>query len=154
MKPDNLEFGWATEGDSGEIGAFLEKAFGPTSFQAHPARQRWLYFDNPLGLHIAFCRAQGQIVALCPHVPQMIPLRGNQILAGFGIDFFVIDQWRRRGIGREFLNMRLERFPLSLSTGQSSSMGTLYANMGATDLGPFHMGYFRKHPPLRGEFPS
>ena len=145
-----LHYSWAKPDDLAEVEAFIAKAFGPDSFQALGSRVRWLYFDNPLGIHVAFCRHQGELVAICPHVPQMVKVGEREIMAAFGVDFFVMPAWRRQGIGQQFLSMRLERFPLSLSTGQSPSMSALYQRLGAKDLGAFQIGYFRNRPPWRG----
>jgi len=42
--------------------------------------------------------------------------------------------------------MRLERFYLGLSRGQSNEMGALYRSLGACDLGPMQLGIFRRRP--------
>lgn len=136
----DLEFAWAEPKDEGEVREFLEGTFGPDSIQADSRRLRWLYFDNPLGLHLAVCRSQGSMVAFCGHLPHLVSISGTGFVAGFGIDFMVAEHWRRKGIGREFLEMRLQRFQLSLSIGQSPSMYSLYMSQGAKDLGSFHLG--------------
>jgi GNAT superfamily N-acetyltransferase len=150
----NLEFRWADPDDLAEIQEFLSHTYGPDSIQALPGRCRWLYFENPLGLHVSLCRASGTIVAVCGHLPQTVRVGGREILAGFGIDFMVAPPWRRKGIGRRFLEMRLERFALCLSIGQSDEMSTLYRSVEACDLGPFHMGYFRRRPAIAGGIKS
>jgi hypothetical protein len=58
----------------------------------------------------------------------------------------VAKEWRRRGIGRKFLKMRLERFPLSLSLGQSREMSWLYRSLDAVDLGSLYLGIHRSRP--------
>ncbi len=145
-----LEFGWAGPGDLAELEAFHAEHFGADSVQALPGRVRWLYFDHPLGLHVAVCRDGGRLVASCGHLAQVVPVAGAPVTAGFGIDFMVAPSHRRRGIGKRFLEMRLERFPLSLSTGQSAEMRALYAACGGVELGPLFLGLHRRRPPGRG----
>ncbi|MFO7609549.1 MAG: GNAT family N-acetyltransferase [Candidatus Krumholzibacteriia bacterium] len=146
----DLEFGWAGPGDLDEVEAFHVRHFGADSIQALPGRVRWLYFDNPLGLHLAVCRDGGELVACCGHLPQPVAVAGTTVTAGFGIDFMVAPSHRRRGIGRRFLDLRTERFPLSLSTGQSPAMLALYRASGAVELGPLFVGLRRRRPPLAG----
>ena len=48
-----LKYSWAGPDDLAEVQAFTAEAFGPDSFQASAARVQWLYFANPLGIHVA-----------------------------------------------------------------------------------------------------
>jgi GNAT superfamily N-acetyltransferase len=146
----NLAFDWAVPGDLPELEAFVARHYGPDSIQAQADRVRWLFFDNPRGLHVTVCRSAGEIVACCGHLPEVVVLGGQKYLAGFGVDFMVAPAMRRQGIGRQFLDMRLEKFDLSLSMGQSSAMGALYRDFGAKDLGPLFLGEQRRKPPFRG----
>lgn len=145
-----LEFSWAEPDDILEIQDFLSATYGQDSIQAFPGRCRWLYFDNPLGLHVSTCRSKKQLVAVCGHLPRKVYIGDKKILAGFGIDFMVAEKWRRRGIGRRFLEMRLERFALSLSLGQSGDMSALYRNFDAVDLGSLYLGIHRRSPSVTG----
>ena len=147
MNP-NLHFSWAEPADQVEFQKFNEQNYGPGSIQADAERCRWLYFDNPLGLHISLCRVDGKIVAVCGHLPQMVQIGHELVMTGFGIDFMVSNKWRRQGIGRHFLEMRLDRFAMSLSFGQSMEMGALYQSLGGLNLGRIRMGIFRKRPSL------
>jgi len=147
MNP-KFNYSWAEPADESEIQNFNQRNFGPQSIQADAARCHWLYFDNPLGLHISLCRADGELVAVCGHLPQRVQIGPELVTAGFGIDFMVANEWRRQGIGRHFLEMRLDRFALSLSFGQSREMGALYQSFGGLNLGQIRMGIFRKRPSL------
>ena len=70
--------------------------------------------------------------------------------AAFGVDFLVAPDWRRRGLGARLLDLRLERFALSLSTGQSAAMASLYARAEAVVLGGFQLARARRWPRLAG----
>ncbi len=143
MSPE-LEFRWANPDDLPAYEAFVRDRFGPDSVQALPGRARWLYWDNPFGLHVALCHHQDRIVGACGHLPLPIRIGGVATLAGFGIDMMVDPAWRRRGIGRRFLELRLQRFHVSLSSGQSQEMAALYRREGAHDLGAFHLARWRR----------
>ena len=145
-----LEYCWAKPEDATEIQAFLVVTFGPDSVQASPDRMRWLYFDNPLGLHISVCRSQGEIVACCGHLPRPVVIEGEEVMAGFGVDFMVAKSWRRRGLGKQLLELRLQRFDLGLSIGQSPDMSALYRTMSAMDLGSLQLGIHRRNFALAG----
>jgi GNAT superfamily N-acetyltransferase len=146
----NLVFDWAGPGDFPEIDAFVSRQFGNDSIQACSDRVHWLYFDNPLGLHVSLCRSGGEIVAICGHLVQPVTVDGQELLAGFGVDFMVAAPWRRRGLGRQLLEMRLQRFDLCLSTGQSPGMAALYLAVEAKDMGVMQQGLFRRRPTLTG----
>jgi len=139
-----LEYRWATPDDEEGIEHFLAATFGPDSVQSLPGRMRWLYFENPHGLHISLCLHQGEIVACCGHLPQPVTIAGKEVLAGFGVDFMVAERWRRQGLGKNLLDLRLQRFDLSLSIGQSAGMSALYDSHGSVDLGPMLRGIHRK----------
>jgi hypothetical protein len=54
---------------------------------------------------------------------------------------------RRRGIAVQILHMRLERFPLSLSSGQSEEMAAVYRRLRTRDLGATQLGCWRRRLP-------
>lgn len=146
----DLNYSWAEPDDLGEVEAFLIAQYGRDSIQAQPGRCEWLFFRNPYGLHVSLCRHGAELVGVCGHLPLPVSLAGRSILAGFGMDFMVDPRWRRHGIARRMLEMRLERFTLSLSTGQSDTMASVYAAVGARPLGVFSEAVFRSRPPTRG----
>lgn len=133
-----LEVCWATPPDLDDIASFWRQQYGAQSVQATPGRTRWLFADQPDGLAVAMARVDGRIVAACGHVVQNVQIHGHgPCQAAFGIDFMVAPEFRRQGIASRILELRLDRFPLSLSTGQSQSMSSVYADRGGSDLGAF-----------------
>ncbi len=146
----DLQFRWAEPDDLPALEAFLARTYGADAVQCVPGRCRWLYFDNPLGLHVTICEDGGEIVGACGHLPKPISLGEGTVIAGFGIDFMVATSHRRRGIGRRFLDMRLERFDLSLSTGQSPGMAALYRACGGVELGSVQEAMYRRALPRPG----
>ncbi len=138
---------WADPADLPRLEAFWIRQFGPDSVQAVPGRVAWLFAAQPAGLWTAIAEAAGEIVAACGHLVQTVDLPGHGACeAAFGVDFMVAPEFRRRGLGGRLLDLRLERFPLSLSTGQSGGMAALYRERGAVDLGSFNLARFRRRP--------
>ena len=150
MMNDTLTFRWAEPGDLPAYEAFVAETYGPDSIQAIPGRARWLYWENPLGLHVALCLQGERIVGACGHLPYPVVVGGEPLEAAFGIDMMVAPELRRRGIARKLLEMRLARFELSLSSGQSNEMAALYETASAEDLGPMMQGWWRRQLPRPG----
>ncbi|MEZ4387915.1 MAG: GNAT family N-acetyltransferase [Candidatus Krumholzibacteriia bacterium] len=138
---------WAEMPDLPRLVAFWHRQFGPDSVQAVPGRAEWLFAAQPAGLWTAIAEVADEIVAACGHVVQTVDLPGyGSCEAAFGVDFIVAPEHRRRGLGGRLLDLRLERFPLSLSTGQSGPMAALYRERGAVDLGAFQLARYRRRP--------
>jgi len=126
----DCEFRWATVEDADEIESFLEATFGPDSVQCIPGRFAWLYLQRPGGVHISLALSNGQIAGFRGYMPWLVSVGGQQIETGYAIDSMVAPEFRRQGIGKEFLRMWLERYPIGLSPGQSASMANLYRKIG------------------------
>jgi len=138
----DLEYSWATTDDLEAIELFQRQHYGEDSVQNLPGRCRWLCAQHPAGLHISLCRDQNRIAALSCHQAVSLHCGGHPIEAGYGFDLLVASDYRRRGIGRRFLDMRLKRFPVSLSSGQSPGMAALYRSRNALTLAPFQRAIF------------
>lgn len=137
---------WAGPDDVPAVVAFWRRQFGPGSVQAVPGRAEWLFAGQPGGPRIAMATtADGAVVAACGHVVQRVEVPGLGMReAAFGLDFMVDPAFRRQGLGARMLDLRLARFPLSLSTGQSAQMAALYRSRDALDLGSFRLALFRR----------
>jgi len=146
MTRADVDVRWAEPDDVPAVVAFWHRQFGPGSVQAVPGRAEWLFAGQPGGPRIAMATtADGAVVAACGHVVQRVEVPGlGQHEAVFGLDFMVDPAFRRQGLGARMLDLRLARFPLSLSTGQSAEMAALYRSRGALDLGGFQVARFRR----------
>lgn len=142
---------WATPEDLPRLESFWRAQFGDDSVQAQPGRSAWLFAGQPRSLQVALAEAEGELVAACGHLVMTLDLPevGPQD-AAFGVDFMIAPTYRRRGLGSRILDLRLERFPLVLSAGQSPAMAALYRDRGAVDLGQLQMARSRHRPGLRG----
>ena len=142
---------WATPEDLPRLEAFWRAQFGADSIQALPGRCAWLFAGQPRGLQVALAEVEGELVAACGHLVMTLRLPDvGPRDAAFGIDFMISPAYRRRGLGSRILDLRLERFPLVLSTGQSPAMAALYRERGAVDLGQFRLARSRHRPSLSG----
>jgi GNAT superfamily N-acetyltransferase len=131
--------------------AFWRTQFGGGSIQALPGRCAWLFANQPRGLQVALAEADGEVVAACGHLVMALDLpEVGPRDAAFGIDFMISPAYRRRGLGSRILDLRLDRFPLVLSTGQSPAMAALYRERGAVNLGQFRLARSRHRPSLSG----
>ncbi len=151
MSVDHPICRWATTADLPRIEAFWRAQYGDGSIQALPGRCTWLFAGQPHGLLVALAEAEGEVVAACGHLVMTVDLPGvGPQDAAFGVDFMIAPAYRRRGLGSRILDLRLERFPLVLSTGQSPAMSALYRERGAVDLGQFKLARSRHRPSLSG----
>ena len=142
---------WATPEDLPHLEVFWRTQFGHDSIQALPGRCLWLFADQPRGLQVALAEVDGEVVAACGHLVMTLNLPDvGPREAAFGIDFMISPAYRRRGLGSRILDLRLERFPLVLSTGQSPAMAALYRGRGAVDLGQLRLARSRHRPSLSG----
>jgi GNAT superfamily N-acetyltransferase len=116
--------------------SFLMSVYGQGAVQTAPGRWDWLGGGHPRGMHVALARASGTIVGSCCHIPMRITVGTREISAAYGLDLIVDPSRRGQGVGKALLALRLDRFRVSLSTGQSPAMAGLYARAGGRDCGP------------------
>jgi len=149
MPANDLVVRWAEAVDLPRLEEFWHRQYGADSVQAVPGRASWLFADQPAGLCTAIVEARGRLVACCGHVVQSVQLGAQSTVeAAFGVDFMVHSDHRRQGLGARILDLRLDRFDLSLSTGQSGGMAALYRRERAVDLGPFQLARTLRRPVL------
>lgn len=146
-----LTFSWADASGPPHLTEFLTRTYGRDSFQALPGRWQWLLADHPGGLHLTLCHDGPRLVGLCGHHAFSLDLSGAETIgAAYGLDFMVAPDCRRRGIGRRFLQMRLDRFAVSISTGQSETMAALYERAGGRIIGRIWQACYHQRPPGGG----
>lgn len=102
------------------------RLFGAESFDAHVRYCRWLFDENPAHpadepLPLYVCREDEQLIAQFGLVPVFVYLEGTPLRAVWGVDFHVLPEHQRRGIGEQFLARWQLDYPLLLSLGQSAA---------------------------------
>ena len=133
---------WASVDDVPRIAEFLLEGFGPASIQCLPGRFEWLLVNNPFGFHATIAESGGRIVAFRGCLPFSCEgLPG--VRAAFGMDFLVLPEHRRQGIGRSLLQLALERFELAVTTAPSPANEQLYRGMGARELTGVYSAFCR-----------
>lgn len=130
-----LQFRWADPHDRASLETFVAETYGHDAIQSTPGRVAWLYFAHPDGPHVILCEDAGRLVACCGHLPVVLRAADRELTAAFGIDMIVAATHRRRGIAHEFVTMRLERYDVGLSTGQSDGMSKVYTGFDVAPLG-------------------
>ena len=94
----------ATLEDQERIGQFLQVAYQDRAQFKFPARWLWEYVDNPFwdgdGLPIWLAEADGKIVGQTCEMMVPLKLGDNIYRAAWGVDFIVLPEYRRRGIGQ------------------------------------------------------
>ena len=141
---------WLAEDQADVATGFLDEHFSADSVQRRAGRFRNLFVRNPGGFHVTACFDEGRIVGICCHLPVRVHHEAGLLQGAYGVDFFVAPAYRGRGIGKAFLELRTERFDISLSTGQSQAMQGLYRSRGASDLtGGYRALHCRRLPAPR-----
>ncbi len=138
----SVTYRWAVAGDAAGIAGLLRDGFGPGSLQCVPGRFEWLCLDHPEGFHATLAESGGRIVAFRGCLPFACE-RPAGIRAAFGMDFLVLPEYRRQGIGRALLHMALERFDLAVTTAPSPTNERLYRSMGAREIAAVYSGICR-----------
>lgn len=94
----------ATLEDRERIGHFLQTAYEERAKYKFPARWHWLFVENPFWagarLPIWLAEVDGQIAGQTCEMVVPLKLGGGIYPAAWGVDYIVLPQFRRHGIGR------------------------------------------------------
>jgi len=145
-----LVFRWADLSDVADIKQFLAESFGPDAIQSSSGRFEALFLEHPLGFHVSLCTVSGSIVGLRCYLPMRAIFSQQELTGAFPVDLMVKPEYRRMGISRQFLDMAQERFPFTVSSGQSKSQAALYEENGAAVVATYYKGYLVRRPTLQG----
>lgn len=139
---------WAGPDDVPRIKAFFSESFGPDSFQSLSNRFEWLFLHNPAGFHAAVAETNGRVVAFRGYLPFACePL--TDLRAAFGMDFLVLRECRGQGIGREILELAIERFDVAVAVGPTPANTQLHRNMGGCEIAGLYSAFCRCRRPRR-----
>ncbi|HVH68778.1 MAG TPA: GNAT family N-acetyltransferase [Gemmatimonadales bacterium] len=116
---------------------FLWRQFGADSVQCLPNRFEWQFERYPGGSKIYLCFDRDRLIGQCCFLPVTLQLGSESVSAAFSIDTMVDPEYRRRGIGERFHQIRLDNFQVALSSGQSEANAQLYQKMGWRVLGRY-----------------
>lgn len=144
----DFHYRWAEPEDVPRIKEFISEHFGPDSIQAATGRFEALFTEHPCGFHVALCGAAGKIAGLRCYLPARIVCNRQEYQAAFPVDLMVGPEFRRMGISSYFLDMALERFQVTISSGQSTAQAALYGKRNAVVVASYHKGYLVRRPRL------
>ncbi len=130
----------ATIEDQERIGRFLRVAYGDRAQYKFPKRWFWEFVDNPYRsdkrLPIWLAEADGRIVGqTCEMV---IPFKlGDRIYpAAWGVDYIVLPEYRRRGIGRLLQQAQAEYHDIFMALTMSPISRRVLVDMGFEEANP------------------
>ncbi len=117
-----------------------EALFGAANWSAHVRYCRWLLGDNPAGrtdgtLPLYVYTDGDDLAGQLAIVPADVAIAGHQLHAGWCVDFHVLPNHQRKGIGLQLLQAAAADFPLLLSLGQTEASGRLFRRCGWFDAG-------------------
>jgi len=151
-----LKTQWAEDGQFPIIRDFIYSQFGKGAIQSIPGRILWLCSaPNEFG-NVLLVFEKREVIAICFHLQGEILKEGKTYSVGQGVDLFVHPSWRRQGIASKILEMRLKKFDVSISTGQSPEMSKVYKNSTQQHIvGNWYSALFVKQPQCSEKiFPS
>src|SRR5450432_4840508 len=93
--------------------AFLQIAYGNSSIFAQEPYVRWLYEDGGAALYLQW--AEGRIVGQLGSQRCVLSVTGKEVIAHWGVNFIVLPDVQRSGIGAALVKARPADTPISLS---------------------------------------
>ncbi|SHI14733.1 GNAT family N-acetyltransferase [Desulfofustis glycolicus] len=142
----DLRYQWAKREDTPLIQEFIREQFGADSIQAASGRFDALFTEHPGGFHVALCCFARRIVGVRCYLPARIVCCQQEYQAAFPIDLMVSPEFRRKGISSLFVDMALERFKATVSSGQSTAQAAVYGKKKALIVAAYHKGYLVRRP--------
>jgi len=122
-----------------EYEIFLKKAWPKSHYLQSVERIRWRYIENPEieadKSPLVFIRHKGNIVAQRGIVPFKIFYKNMTIDASWGIDLYVLPEFRKRGLATILQKEWEKRSNICFSTGQSEANYKLYHKIGWKVIG-------------------
>lgn len=130
----------ATIEDLERIGRFLRVAYGAQAQYKFPDRWLWEFVDNPYrsgrGLPIWLAEADGRIVGQTCEM--IVPLKwGDRVHpAAWGVDYIVLPELRRQGIGRLLQQAQAEYHDIFMALSMSPISRRVLVDLGFTEADP------------------
>jgi GNAT superfamily N-acetyltransferase len=127
--------------DKAAIFEFLAQAYGERSQYKFPERWEWAYEHNPfwdkagLPLWIAVT-AQGKIVGQSGALIEPLWIRGSAHRASWGVDFFVLTEFRGMGLGSRLQTANHAAADVFISLSMAAPAARIKAKMGMQSLDP------------------
>lgn len=130
----------ATLEDQERIGQFLQIAYQDRAQCKFPARWLWLFVNNPFrggrGLPIWLAELDGQIVGQTCEMIVPLKMADSVHPAAWGVDFIVLPEFRRHGIGRLLQRAQTDYHDIFMALSMSPISRHGLTSLGFTEANP------------------
>ena len=141
-------------GDEQELFRLYAEVFGPGMTEASRRRWRWQYLDNPqaagaAGIWVA--REDGRVLGQYASMPVRLYWAGREVDASWGMDVFVREEARGKGVGQALFTTWSDNVEVALGLGLTPSSYGLFKKLRYDDVGPvpFYMRPLRPRALMR-----
>jgi GNAT superfamily N-acetyltransferase len=129
-----------TSRDDDEIARLYGDVFGSALAESNRRRWRWQYLDNPNvgpeGSEIWIAREGERILGQYASMPVRLWWKNREARASWGMDVFVRQEARGRGVGARLFTAWADHVDVALGLGLTPSSYGLFRKLGYADVGP------------------
>jgi hypothetical protein len=129
---------WKPEQDE-EIFRLYGAVFGERLEAASRARWRWQYLENPVGdgsPEIWVARDGAEVLGQYASMPVRLWWGGREVRSSWGMDVFLREQARGRGVGAQLFTAWSDHVDVALGLGLTESSYGLFKKLRYRDVGP------------------
>jgi GNAT superfamily N-acetyltransferase len=133
------------EEDDEELFRLYRDVFGHDMTEASRRRWAWQYGDNPHSEgapDIWVAREDGRILGQYASMPVRLWWEGREVRASWGMDVFLREEARGRGVGATLFDTWSRHVEVALGLGLTASSYGLFQKLGYHDVGP--VPFYRK----------
>jgi GNAT superfamily N-acetyltransferase len=126
-------------GDAEDLFHLYEEVFGRELTESSRRRWTWQYRDNPSAAGepaIWVARDDGRVLGQYASMPVRLHWGGREVRSSWGMDVFLKEAARGRGIGAQLFETWRRSVDVALGLGLTPSSYGLFKKMGYTDVGP------------------
>src|SRR5262245_17617664 len=132
--------------DADAIFRLYQDVFGVEMTEASRRRWRWQYLENPAtpsdGPEIWVAREGGQVLGQYASMPVRLFWGGREVRSSWGMDVFLRDDARGKGIGARLFTAWSDHVEVALGLGLTPSSYGLFKKLRYHDVGP--VPFFQK----------
>jgi GNAT superfamily N-acetyltransferase len=126
-------------GDAEDLFHLYEEVFGQALTESSRRRWTWQYRENPSAAGepaIWVARDEGRVLGQYASMPVRLRWGGREVRSSWGMDVFLKEAARGRGIGAQLFDTWRASVDVALGLGLTPSSYGLFRKMGYTDVGP------------------
>src|SRR5687768_15491771 len=126
--------------DEEELFRLYQDVFGHDLTEGSRRRWRWQYLENPAtppsGPQIWVARDDGALLGQYASMPVRLWWGGREVSASWGMDVFVSEKARGRGVGARLFTNWSDHVEVALGLGLTPSSYGLFKKLRYDDVGP------------------